>query len=184
MGNIVNVNNTIQLTPATPQQLESMQQWFTTREQCQQWGGPAFRFPVTEKSFTEDCRFAQLPSYALVNADNALLAFGQFYPRLNHCHLGRLAVNPQHRQRGYAITLIAALSDCGSGQLGLRECSLFVLANNPAAILLYRKLGFTPVDYPADDIALDNFLYMTVPSQHLQQWRHSHPCMIQQSSAF
>lgn len=156
-------------------------EWFPDQQRCQQWGGPEFRFPFTQKTFFEDCGWEQIASFVLTDDDNPVLGFGQYYERLGHCHLGRLAIHPLHRHRGHGMTLVTALADAGMTALKINQCSLFVLTDNPAAIGLYRKLGFEPAEYTADDIVLENFFYMTASHQSIMAWRQSYPCHIEDS---
>lgn len=170
------------LALATRQYLNRMHAWFPDAERCLQWGGPRFRFPYTPESFAADCGIDQLASYAMLNQADELLAFGQYYRRLDRCHLGRLAVNPAHRGQGHGVRLIAALSHLGRQDLDTTECSLFVLADNPPANALYRKLGFEVTDYPYDDIDLEHFYYMTTAHTCLDRWRQDYPCRLPQNT--
>ena len=94
-----------------------------------------------------------------VSNEADFLAFGQYYQRLGKCHLGRLIVNPKFRGKGVAAKLMHGICELGLTELELKECSLFVLADNSNAIQAYKKFGFSFVEYP-DEIPLDNCLYM------------------------
>lgn len=150
------------LVEVTPGQVREMMTWFADRRSCQMWGGPEFRFPYTEATFLEDMRRNELPSYALVAIGNELLGFGQYYSRVDRCHLGRLVISPHHRGRGAGRTLIAELVTLGSTTLDANEASLFVVAENPAK-RLYERLGFVRTQYPVDDPHVLAFEYMVAP---------------------
>ncbi|WP_319024677.1 GNAT family N-acetyltransferase [Microbulbifer hainanensis] len=138
--------------------------WIQDREQCVQWGGPNFRYPFDAQSFVEDCRWGDLASFVLANASGELFAFGQYYNRLDRCHLGRLIVSPHQRGAGYGQQLVAELAEHGCRELGLRETSLFVLKDNPPARGLYQKLGFQFADYPEQQEWLSWCDYMVAPA--------------------
>jgi ribosomal protein S18 acetylase RimI-like enzyme len=157
------------LVPATKEHLKAMLSWFPDRLSVVTWGGPEFRFPFTEQSFYEDSWAASLASCALVEDSGELLAFGQYYPRVGRCHLGRLAVNPARRGQGLGTRLIASLVELGAPKLGAEECSLFVSAHNPQAKRLYDRLGFVAVPYPEAGGAVPNSYYMIAPVSSLKR---------------
>ena len=126
--------------------------WFTSRESCQLWGGPAFRFPFTADTFRADCQLAELPSFVLLDASGTVCGFGQYYLRAGRCHLARLAIAPSLRGRGLGMRLIELLSDAGKAALRVEHCSLFVSIANTSAMALYERLGFARAAYPGDPI--------------------------------
>ena len=157
----------MKLVPATDGHVSAIMEWFPDRRSCQIWGGPQFRFPFTDLTFLEDTRLHELPSYGLVDADDRLVGFGQYYLRAGRCHLGRLVISPEHRGRGFGRYLIGGLVQIGAQRLGVDECSLFVVPDNTSAIHLYRRLGFVVTQYPEDDPGGAPFVYMVVPSVDL-----------------
>jgi ribosomal protein S18 acetylase RimI-like enzyme len=152
----------MKLVEVAPGHIREMMTWFPDRRSCEMWGGPSFRFPYTEATFLEDMRRHELPSFALVGDAGELVGFGQYYSRVSRCHIGRLVVSPAHRSRGAGRMLIAELIELGSTTLGATECSLFVLADNPAK-RLYERLGFERTRYPVDDPHVLDFEYMVAP---------------------
>ncbi len=157
------------LVEATREHLREMMGWFPDAQACRTWGGPEFRFPFTETTFSEDSRQASLPSYALVGEAGELLAFGQFYLRAGRCHLGRLAVAPALQGRGLGRRLVVALAELGCRTLGCEECSLFVVPENEVAVGLYEKLGFSVATYPEEGPGLLGFEYRVVPLVELER---------------
>ena len=85
-------------------------------------------------SFKSDLKLDSLKSFSLVSVEGNLLAFGQYYLRLDKCHLGRLIVNPNFRGQGIASHLIQKLGVLGKTELKTDSCSLFVLGHNKSAI--------------------------------------------------
>ena len=139
--------------------LVEMMSWFSCETELTDWSGPNFRYPFDLTSFIDDLKLSKLNSFVLISNDSELLAFGQYYQRLEKCHLGRLIVNPKFRGKGLASDLMLHICELGLKELKVKECSLFVLAHNEYAIKAYKKFGFYFVDYPGE-IPLDNCLYM------------------------
>lgn len=141
------------------QHLAELMSWFPDAPSCRMWGGPEFRFPFTEATFREDARLGDLASYVLV-ADGRLVGFGQYYRRLGHCQLGRLAIAPGLRGRGLGSTLVRELAARGRNELGGGPLSLFVLDGNERALRLYRRLGFHEARYPEPFPGLEGCAYL------------------------
>ena len=149
----------MQLTTSTIEHVQQMLGWFTSKHQLQSWGGPQFRYPFSQQSFIEDIKLDALASYSLTDAQGNCVAFGQFYPRLGCCHLGRLIVSPQHRGQGLGYSWVNQLMTLGRQQLALSNCSLFVYKDNYQALHVYEKLGFQVADYP-QPMPIADCLYM------------------------
>lgn len=161
----------MKLTRAEDSHVMAMKSWFPDRRSCQIWGGPQFRFPFTDSTFLEDTRSHVLPSYVMLGADDQLLGFGQYYLRAGRCHLGRLAISPEHRGAGLGRWLVGGLAELGVRELGVGECSLFVVADNTPAMRLYRRLGFVETPYPEDDPSVTSLVYMVVAATRLAELR-------------
>ncbi len=153
------VSTPMTLSQCTDQDLVGVFRWFNSEKSVFYWGGPDLSYPLQIKRFKTESKFHKSHSYVLKEG-RKLLAFGQFYNRLDHCHLGRLVVSPQCRGQGVGRHLINALVEEGQMVLNVSKTSLFVLADNKPAMKLYKKLGFKESPYPKK-IPLDNCLYMT-----------------------
>jgi len=152
----------MQLIKPIESHLIEMMSWVSNAQDLKSWSGPNFRFPFNLASFSEDLKLNTLSSFVLVSNDNEFLAFGQYYLRLDKCHIGRLIVNPKYRGKGIVLELMRYLCNLGMNQLSVKECSLFVLTHNHSAIKSYKKFGFTFANYP-EKMPLDNCLYMIKP---------------------
>ncbi|MGJ8682363.1 GNAT family N-acetyltransferase [Paraglaciecola sp.] len=152
----------MQLTQPMEVHLVKMMTWFADEQELKDWAGPNFRYPLSLSSFTEDLKLNKLKSFVLLSNKAEFLGFGQYYLRLNKCHLGRLVVNPKFRGQGIAFELMSQLCAQGLQELGVTDCSLFVLGYNESAIKSYKKFGFEFTDYP-EEIFLENCLYMVKP---------------------
>lgn len=148
------------LLPFDEQRLPELMHWFGDADACRAWGGPHFRFPYTAATFREDSAFERLPTWALLDGAGSFVAFGQYYSRVGRCHLGRLAVAPDARNRGIGTRLIRALCTKGAAALVADEFSLFVLERNAAAARLYLRLGFEATTYPEPLPASEPMRYM------------------------
>ena len=149
----------MRLTQPSDANFIEIMSWFSTEEELSIWSGPGFRYPFDLSSFKNDLKLDSLKSFSLVSVEGNLLAFGQYYLRLDKCHLGRLIVNPNFRGQGIASHLIQKLGVLGKTELKTDSCSLFVLGHNKSAIQAYTKLGFSMADYP-EEIPLKNCFYM------------------------
>ena len=147
--------------------LSQLMGWIDSEAQCRQWGGPRFRFPFDARSFTEDCCWRELPSFVLEDAAGCAVAFGQYYNRLDCCHLGRLIVAPAVRGLGVGRQLIFRLVAQGCREFGLNRSSLFVLKNNQRALALYEKLGYRKQTYPEPVEWLDMCHYLVAPAKEI-----------------
>ncbi len=155
----LNDSISIQLWPSTDQELIAVFRWFNSEKSVLYWSGPGVTYPLQIKRFKTESKFHKSHAYVLKQG-REVLAFGQIYNRFDHCHLGRLVVSPKHRGQGVGSLLIDALLKEGQSLLGLSKASLFVLADNQAALRLYQKSGFVEAEYP-HAIPLENCLYMT-----------------------
>lgn len=151
---------TAELRPFDDAWLPELMSWFLDRVSCQTWGGIEFRFPFTEASFRVDAKLASLPTRALVLEDGSLAGFGQYYLRVGRCHLGRLAIAPSCRGRGYGSRLVRELCERGRSELSADACSLFVIPENDRALNLYERLGFKVIPYPEPSPELQAYIYM------------------------
>lgn len=149
----------MRLTQPSDENFIELMSWFSNEDELSIWSGPNFRYPFDLSTFKSDLSLDTLKSFSLISNKGDLLAFGQYYLRLENCHLGRLIVNPNFRGQGIASHLINQLSTLGKSDLRTNSCSLFVLGHNKSAIKAYTKLGFSMSDYP-EEIALKNCFYM------------------------
>jgi len=148
------------LTFPSQSHILTLMSWFTNEDALIQWAGPGFRFPFDLTSFQQDLKANPDTAFVLISPTGELLGFGQYYQRLDKCHLGRLVVNPEFRGKGIIAELIKQISEQGTKVLNLADSSLFVLSHNKSAVKAYQKVGFELADYP-DEMPLADCLYMT-----------------------
>lgn len=147
------------LTQASDEHIIELMSWFKDQDELKIWAGPNFNYPFNLTTFKHDLNLRTLKSFALISNEGDFLAFGQYYLKLEKCHLARLVVNPRFRGKGIAAHLITQLITLGKPDLNTDSCSLFVLSQNIKAIKAYSKLGFSKAEYP-EQIPLENCLYM------------------------
>ena len=138
------------LQPVSKDQVSELRNWFPDQESLLQWAGPDLPFSATGEQFLEGIFWDKMPALCALDDSGKLLAFGQYYPRDQRCHLARLAVRPSERGKGTGRRFIAALMRSGMQALGVDESSLFVFGNNRAAVRCYESLGFEKAPYPDD----------------------------------
>ncbi|WP_077399532.1 GNAT family N-acetyltransferase [Microbulbifer agarilyticus] len=156
-----------ELVSFTADHIPELMSWIDSEQACRQWAGTWFEYPFDQHSFSRDCRWQDLPTFVLQGAKGEILAFGQYYNRLDCCHLARLIVSPMVRGAGLGRQLVTQLVAHGSKELQLERASLFVLKDNPRALALYQKLGFQQCEYPEPEQGLEICYYMvaTVKSE-------------------
>lgn len=155
------------LVNATAAHRQQLAEWLNDRAEAYAWGGPWFRYPFDEQTFTEDSRWQELPNRVLLDRSDTMLGFGQYYLRGGRCHLAHLIIAPEQRGRGLGGELVRRLAVEGCAALAVDECSLFVLQENMPARSLYGRLGFRAIEYPEQIDGLDRCDYMVAPAEHL-----------------
>jgi ribosomal protein S18 acetylase RimI-like enzyme len=148
------------LVPANAEHLQDLKTWFPDLRSAQDWGGPAIRHPFTDTAFLEDIHWQKMTAYSLLGEENELTGFGQYYERAGRCHLARLIVAPSHRFRGLGRQFIYELMKVGMQDLGVNECSLFVMNANKNAIRCYTSLNFIAAPYPPGQQILSDISFM------------------------
>lgn len=153
---------------ASLEDIQLLKPWFATKQASYLWGGPGLRFPYTEKSFLEDIFWGKMPSYSCKDQHKNLIGFGQYYEKAKRCHLARLAINPSHRSRGLGREFIGKLMSIAMSNLGLDECSLFVVTANEKAVACYKSLGFRFHAYPQWQTYFEGIEFMVFSGNNLE----------------
>lgn len=139
--------------------IETLLTWVNGADQLVAWAGPNMHYPCSVTSLTRDLSLDKFRSFSLVSAQGELMAFGQYYSRLDRCHLCRLIVSPDHRGKGLVQRLIDLIVGIGVCELGVSSSSLFVHTHNLVAIRAYKKIGYKTIDYTGGDL-MENCFYM------------------------
>lgn len=149
------------LDPAEDADIREVMTWFPDAHSVNIWGGPVFRYPFTEETFREDCKFDITEAYALRNGVGELAAFGQSYERDGRGHLARLISNPCLRRQGAGRRLIRMIVASLAARHNYDEYSLFVYRDNEPAYRCYLSLGFVVRDYPDGAPMPDKCYFLT-----------------------
>jgi ribosomal protein S18 acetylase RimI-like enzyme len=148
----------------TKQQFLQVKSWFSNHQQAYTWGGPNMTYPMSDKSFFKLLTAGHFKSFCLLNDEQRVVAFGQYYRRLEHHHLGRLAVNPKYRGQGFSKILITEILEQAFIAKSAKGASLFVFRDNIVAYNGYQSLGFIETDYPEEPFPgnMQNCAYMVL----------------------
>jgi len=148
----------------TEQQFLQVKSWFSNHHQAYTWGGPNMTYPMSDTNFLKLLTAFHFKSFCLLNDEQQVVAFGQYYRRLEHHHLGRLAVNPKHRGQGFSKVLITKILEQAFLQQSAKGASLFVFRDNIVAYKCYQSLGFIETDYPEEPFPsnMQNCAYMVL----------------------
>ena len=156
------------LTLPTKQQYLQVKSWFSNHQEIYTWGGPNMTYPMPDEDFLNRLKAPHIDSFSLINENQELVAFGQYYMRLGKRHLGRLAVNPNFRGQGLSKILITKLLAQAENTQPNTDASLFVFKDNVVAYSCYQSLGFIETDYPEQPFPgnMQNCVYMVLFSKN------------------
>ena len=148
------------LDAACEADIDELMTWFPDANAVDIWGGPKFRYPFDRKTFHEDCRWQDIPTYCLRNSDNGLAAFGQIASRYDRSHLARLVANPCMRGQGVGRKLIEMLIERAREDQAHSKVALFVYRDNEPAYRCYLALGFEVQEFPDGAPMRDKCFYL------------------------
>jgi ribosomal protein S18 acetylase RimI-like enzyme len=148
----------------TGQQYLQVKDWFSNHQEIYTWGGPNMTFPMSDDKFLNLLNAPHLHSFSLINDNQEIVAFGQYYMRLARHHLSRLVVNPGFRGQGLSKKLIGKLLEKAAKTQPNTDASLFVFTDNIVAYNCYQSLGFIETDYPKTPFPgnMQNCAYMVL----------------------
>jgi ribosomal-protein-alanine N-acetyltransferase len=101
-----------------------------------------YRFPWSEQVF-RDCLRVGYDCW-VVDAGDIVSGYGIMSMGAGECHILNLCIDPTLRRRGAGRSLLLALL-ARARAAGMEQAFLEVRPSNPAAIALYRSLGFEPI---------------------------------------
>ena len=157
----------LNLKKPEPRYWEALAQAFLSEQELRNWGGPHLRLPLNLNQLDSQLDLAKWETrFVLSEPEQALVGFGQYQNRFQRCHLGRLFIWPHERNKGIGSLMIQSLARSGCQQFQCTEVSLWVLAGNPKALSLYRRLGFLEIPYPAPD-PFSNSFFMAISLERL-----------------
>ena len=138
----------MQLVPFTIAGFDELKSWFSNEAALIQWGGPDVRFPLDRDQVSAMLAEGEggQPKRWLFNGleDGAIVAHAQSAMDWRHgvARLGRVAVNPAFRGKGFAVPFLQKLIDRIFDEPIFERVELHVYTFNTVAIRTYEKLGF------------------------------------------
>jgi ribosomal protein S18 acetylase RimI-like enzyme len=135
------------LVKADIKHISAIMSWLNSAEEMLLWGGPGLIHGLDEKGFADQIRLYSVSSRTLLDHQNNIVGFGQYYERLDRIHFGRVGIAKGERGKGLSHILMSMLINEAT-QNDNREMSLFVMKDNIPAVRCYEKLGFHVAEYP------------------------------------
>ena len=126
--------------------------WIDTPQILLQWGGPTFRYPLTDDQLEDYIQNANSENAATLiykvidrETDNIVghISLGQIDRKNKSARLGKVLVgDTDARGKGFGQQMIKAILHIAFNELRLHRVSLGVFDFNVPAILCYEKAGF------------------------------------------
>ena len=138
----------ITLRPARPADADEMARWFVDLTDLATWGGPEVRFPLTAEQMAAWIAEGANPTprlcFTAVDADDRPVGHVEFLhdPAKRWARLGRFAVAPALRGRGFGRALFDRALAYAFGDLDVEHLALAVVPENERARRLYLAAGF------------------------------------------
>jgi RimJ/RimL family protein N-acetyltransferase len=138
----------ITLRPARPADAEEMARWFVDLTDLATWGGPEVRFPLTAEQMTAWIAEGANPTprlcFTAVDAADLPVGHVEFLhdPAKRWARLGRFAIAPALRGRGFGWALFNRAVAYAFTELDVEHLALAVVAENERARRLYVSCGF------------------------------------------
>lgn len=121
--------------------------WLPNAVACLRWAGPRVLFPFSVAELPSLLAVADGESYCLAEGNATATAFGQHWVVApGAVHLGRIIVSPAARGMGVGRSLCEQLISRATQSTGASTVTLRVYRDNKAAVALYSRLGFAPVE--------------------------------------
>ena len=121
--------------------------WIKDAQACARWAGPQLAFPFEVADLPDLLTKPDSQSLVLADQHDLPVGFAQFWKRdEQRVHLGRIIISPATRGLGYGRLLCEQLMQQAIAGTGMAVVSLRVYRDNPAALYLYRQLGFVVIE--------------------------------------
>jgi RimJ/RimL family protein N-acetyltransferase len=138
----------MRLVPFAPEHFPALPGWFSSELELVQWGGWMMRYPLDEAQLHAMLELGSVdPPERLcwmAESEGTLLGHAQlaFDWWNGNARVGRVAIAPAARGRGYAKPLLRLMMAEAFRHPEIERLELYVLAFNARAIRIYRELGF------------------------------------------
>ena len=138
----------VTLRPARPADADEMAKWFVDLTDLATWGGPEVRFPLTAEQMAAWIAEGANPTprlcFTAIDADDRPVGHVEFLhdPTKRWARLGRFAVAPELRGRGFGRALFEHAVGYAFTELDVEHLALAVVPENQRARRLYLSAGF------------------------------------------
>ncbi len=138
----------ITLRPARPADADEMARWFVDLTDLATWGGPEIHFPLTADQVAAWIAEGANPTprlcFTAVDADDRPVGHVEFLhdPAKRWARLGRFAIGPALRGRGFGRALFEHAVAYAFTELDVEHLALAVVPENEPARRLYLSCGF------------------------------------------
>ena len=107
---------------------------------------PRAEYPLKPEILIEEAEHRFYPTVVML--DHKLAGYGNFINAKHgdFCSIGNVIVNPFMRKMGVASNLVEVLMTIAVDKLKAKFVKISCFNNNTPGLLLYHKLGFSPVD--------------------------------------
>ena len=168
----------ISLRPARPDDAKEMARWFADLADLAAWGGPDVRFPLTDDQVAAWIAEGDNPTPRLcfteVDGHGVPVGHVEFLrdPAKHWARLGRFAVAPERRGKGFGRALFDHAVEMAFTDLDVEHLVLAVLPSNERAIRLYVSSGFRDEGtWPGVRTADGQPYVMTIMGLKRHDWR-------------
>jgi RimJ/RimL family protein N-acetyltransferase len=142
----------IKLEKFTTSDVPTLISWISDKEFLMQWGGPAYKFPLTEEQLRDEINMmsSEPPKSLMFTARIAdtnevvghIQLLGIDLVNMSAC-IGRVLVgNKEFRNKGIGMEMVNGILDIAFETLNLHRVYLGVFDFNKSAIACYEKAGF------------------------------------------
>jgi [ribosomal protein S18]-alanine N-acetyltransferase len=151
------------LRPPAPADFEMVASWISDARACSRWAGPLVPFPFPIAELPTLIHATDTNTFCLSMEEHDLLGFAQYFAKGNGVvRLARVIVSPSYRGQGLGKILCALVMEKALKSLTVESFSLGVYRDNPAAITIYSRLGFSVVE----DQSTEEHLTMALQADH------------------
>jgi RimJ/RimL family protein N-acetyltransferase len=138
----------MKLVPFAPEHFATLAGWFPSQAAIVQWGGPQLLYPLDQTQMQAMLAegTSNLPARLcwMAALDEEIIGHAQlaFDWRNGNVTLGRVAIAPELRGRGYAVPMLELFLAEAFRYPRIMRLELNVYTFNTAAIRTYERLGF------------------------------------------
>ncbi|WP_413283191.1 GNAT family N-acetyltransferase [Vibrio sp. MA40-2] len=131
-----------ELIPFGSEHFHLLLKWIDSDALNYLWGGPQFKYPLTEKQLHQHYSQQQALPFLFVVQDKPVGFIELYKMSSSQYRICRVFIHPEHQAKGYSIIMLKLVMKMAINRYKLNVFTLSVFAHNKAAIACYKKLGF------------------------------------------